>query len=66
MNRESKNSPLFFEKLWTVEELSEYLNVRVKTIYDWVHRRSIPYQKVNRALRFRPSAIEAWLSQQGD
>jgi len=60
-----KNPVLLFEKFWTVEELSEHLKVSVKTIYDWVHKRTIPYQKINRLLRFRPSEIEKWLSKQG-
>lgn len=66
MRQELKKPILLFEKLWTVEELSEFLNVRIKTIYDWVHKRSIPYQKINRSVRFRPSEIEKWLSQQGE
>jgi len=65
MRRELNNTHLLFEKLWTVEELSEFLQVSDKTIYDWVHKKSIPYQKINRLLRFRPSEIEKWLSNQG-
>ena len=64
MSRENKKPILLFEKLWTVEELSEYLKVSVKTIYDWVHKKTIPFQKINRLLRFRPSEIEKWLSHQ--
>jgi excisionase family DNA binding protein len=51
-----------FDKLWTVKDLSEYLQAKTKTIYDWVHRREIPFVKVGRLVRFRPSEIEKWLS----
>ncbi len=62
MRQELKNPNLLLEKLWTVEDLAGYLKVSVKTIYDWVHKRSIPFIKVKRLLRFRPSEIEKWLS----
>jgi excisionase family DNA binding protein len=55
-------SKLVFENLWTVKDLAEYLRVEKKTIYDWVHKREIPFQKVNRLVRFRPKEVEAWLS----
>lgn len=54
----------FFENFWTVTDLAEHLKVSPATIYDWVHQRVIPYQKIRgRLLRFRPSEIEKWLSQ---
>ncbi len=65
MRQELKKPILLFEKLWTVEDLSKYLKVSEKTIYDWVHKKFIPYQKINRLLRFRHSEIEKWLSNQG-
>ena len=53
-----------FENLWTVEDLAEYLQVEKKTIYDWVHKREIPFLKVHRLVRFRPKEVKAWLSYQ--
>jgi len=56
----------FFEKFWTVTDLAEYLRVSPKTIYDWVHQRVIPFHKVRGTLlRFKPSEIERWLSEEG-
>ena len=53
----------FFENFWTVTDLVEHLKVSPKTVYDWVHRRVIPFHKIRgRLLRFRPSEIEKWLS----
>ena len=38
--------------LLTIQEIALRLNVPVKTIYYWVHRREIPYLKVGKHLRF--------------
>ncbi len=55
----------FFEILWTVEETAKYLRVSNKTIYDWVHKRQIPFLKLKRLLRFSPNEIAKWLSNGG-
>ena len=39
-------------KLLRIEELGEYLNIPVGTIYYWVHLRKIPFIKMGRGLRF--------------
>lgn len=54
-----------FENLWTVEETAKYLRVSNKTIYDWVHKRQIPFLKLKRLLRFSPNEIAKWLSNGG-
>ncbi len=56
----SENRSLF-ENLWTVTETAEFLRVSEKTIYDWVYRREIPFIKLKRLLRFRPTEIAKWL-----
>ena len=48
-------------KLMDISQLSEMLNVKKKTIYDWVHKRQIPYIKLGHLLRFDPNDIEKWL-----
>lgn len=48
-------------KLLTIEQLSELISVKKKTIYDWTHRGAIPCVKVGRLLRFDPGEIERWL-----
>jgi excisionase family DNA binding protein len=56
----------FFEKYWKVTDLADHLKVSPYTIYDWVHRRVIPFHKLRGSLlRFKPSEIEKWLSQEG-
>ena len=49
------------ENLIGPETASELLGIEIATVYTWVSRRKIPFVKVGGALRFRPSALEAWL-----
>jgi excisionase family DNA binding protein len=49
------------ENLIGPEEASQALGIEVSTLYNWVHRRRIPFVKVGSALRFKPSALEGWL-----
>lgn len=52
---------LFFQNLWTVTDTANFLKVSKKTVYDWVHKRQIPFIKVRRLLRFKPEEIAKWL-----
>lgn len=49
------------EQLLDPESAGKMLGIRTLTIYKWVRERKIPFLKVGGALRFRPSALEAWL-----
>jgi len=48
-------------KLMTINELSKILQVKCKTIYDWVHKKRIPYYKLEGSLRFNEDEILKWL-----
>lgn len=50
------------ESLLTIDELSTYLNVPKKTIYDMVYTKRIPYGKVGRLLRFDKQLIDMWIT----
>ena len=53
------------ERLLSIQELSEYLGVPVKTLYSWRAQRVGPRAvNVGRALRYPESAIIAWLEAQ--
>jgi excisionase family DNA binding protein len=53
------------ERLLTIQELSDYLGVPVKTLYAWRAQRTGPRAvTVGRALRYPESAIVAWLEAQ--
>jgi len=50
------------ESLLTIDELSTYLKVPKKTIYDMVYTKRIPYSKIGRLLRFDKQLIDTWIS----
>ena len=45
----------------TARELAEYLGLSTATVLDWWERGEMPGFKLGRAVRFRPSEVEAWL-----
>ena len=47
--------------LWDIPRLANYLSVPVGTIRDWVYKRSIPFVRAGRHIRFMPKDIEGWL-----
>lgn len=55
------SAPLFENPLWDIKKISEHLLIPVKTIRDWVYKKSIPFHKVGRQVRFCPSEIERWI-----
>jgi excisionase family DNA binding protein len=49
------------ETYLTVTELAAALKLQEQTIRRYILRRAIPYCKIKRAVRFRPSQIEKWI-----
>jgi excisionase family DNA binding protein len=50
-------------RLLTVQDLADYLDVPVATIYAWRYRRQGPPGfRVGRHLRFRLSDVDQWIS----
>ena len=47
--------------LITIEKLSTYLNIKVKTIYARVEAGEIPHYRIGRLIRFRLDEINVWL-----
>jgi excisionase family DNA binding protein len=47
--------------MMTVKELAEYINVKEKTIYNFVEKRLIPHYRLNRIIRFRKREIDKWI-----
>jgi len=47
--------------LITVKELSEFLAVKPKTLYQWAELQQIPHLKLNGCLRFDLDDIAAWI-----
>jgi len=52
------------EKLLTIDQLSEILQVKKNTIYSWTFTKKIPHLKIGGALRFREREIAKWIDSQ--
>ena len=52
------------DQFMTTEEVLEYLQVNLRTVYRLIRRRNIPAIRVGRQWRFRRGDIEAWLETQ--
>lgn len=50
-----------FEKLLSVEEISELIGIAPSTIYKMTHKKRIPFIKVGRLVKFNLQQINAWL-----
>lgn len=49
------------DRLWSVEDVSAYLGVPVKTLYQWKWRgEGPPVRKIGRHLRYDPRAVKVW------
>ena len=44
-------------KLFTVAETAGFLNIKVSTLYVWVHQKKIPYTKIGRKLAFEEAKL---------
>jgi excisionase family DNA binding protein len=53
------------ETLLTIAELAGLVKLSEQTIRRYVLHRVIPFHKVRKAVRFRPSEIEAWVDRGG-
>jgi len=50
------------EALWTVEQVSIFLGVPVKTLYQWKWRRyGPPVRKLGKHLRYIPAQVRSWV-----
>ena len=50
--------------LMTMDDLSDYLKVTRRTIYDWLKHNKIPAVKLVGQWRFKKDRIDEWLEQQ--
>ena len=50
------------EKLWSTQELADFLGLPVQTIYQWRKRNyGPPGRKMGRHIRYRRSEVEHWI-----
>jgi len=45
------------KNLLNINQAAEILNIKVPTIYRWVHERKIPYVKMGNKLRFKENDL---------
>jgi len=50
------------EKLLTVNDICELLQVKKPLVYKWVHYGYVPHIKIGNVLRFKESKIDQWIS----
>jgi excisionase family DNA binding protein len=53
------------ERLLTVAEVADKLQVKASTIYAWVRQNKIPYIRVGRLIRFTTKQIEDFINHNG-
>jgi excisionase family DNA binding protein len=49
------------DQLMTPKELSEKLQIKLSTVYKWVHYKYVPYVKMGDLIRFKEIKIEEWV-----
>ena len=51
------------DKLWKIENVSEFLQVKTSVIKYWLRCREIPHIKIGREYRFDPDDIKRWIEE---
>ena len=51
-------------EIMTIEEVSEYLRVSERTVYDWAQKGQLPGGKLGTTWRFKRADIESWVNRQ--
>jgi excisionase family DNA binding protein len=49
------------KEFFTIEQLSEYLNLKRSTLYLQVETGQIPHYRIGRLLRFKKGGIDSWI-----
>jgi excisionase family DNA binding protein len=52
------------DKLLTIDQLADILQIKKATIYSWTFAKKIPHLKIGGALRFREREIVKWIDGQ--
>ena len=53
------------ERLMTVKELAEFLQIGERTLRRYYSEKGLPYVMVGSQYRFRPDQVERWIEQNG-
>ena len=47
-------------KFIAINEVADYLGVKISTVYTWIHSKQIPYYKIGRLVKFKQNEIDDW------
>lgn len=50
------------EDFLTIQQASEYTHIPLATLYDYTHKKKIPYNKVGKKLLFNKKELTDWIS----
>lgn len=51
-----------FERLWTIQDVSDFLGIPVSTLHQWRYLGTGPAAyRVGKHLRYSPAAVRSWL-----
>ena len=49
------------EKLWTIEDVAEFFQVKVSVVKYWLYNLNLPYIKLGKHRRFDPEDVMTWI-----
>jgi PTS system nitrogen regulatory IIA component len=52
------------EKLMTLQDVAEFLQIKERTVYDWAKKGKIPGFKLGNVWRFKPEDLNIWIEEQ--
>lgn len=50
------------EQLLNIGEVEKLLNIKKSTLRAWIFSNRIPFIRIGRLIRFKPSDLEAWVN----
>ena len=63
MTKPAPTTPPASGRLWTAQDVADYLTVPLATLYQWRYLGIGPAAyRVGRHLRYEPAAVQAWLN----
>ena len=61
------NTELMAERLWSIDDLAEFLGVSKSTVYDWRNRGDGPVaHRLGKHLKYARADVDAWLATRRD
>ena len=55
---------VFNDRLWTIEDVAEFCQVKTSVVKYWLKNTDVPYMKLGKSIRFDQKDIKSWISGQ--